>query len=185
MVRRHRLGRVDRDHPPRPGPGRHVHRHGRHLRRRPQRGAGRPRHRRPPRRGAAGHEVRHRPVRRRRPPRHPRRARLREAVLRVVADQARRGPSSTCTTCTARRRRPRSRRPSARWPSSWPRARSATWACPRSPTTCCAARTRCTRSPRCRASTRCGPATRRKTPSTPCASSAWASCPTRRWAAVS
>ena len=46
----------------------------------------------PPRRSAAGHEVRHRPVRRRRPPDHPRRARLREAGLRVLADQARRGP---------------------------------------------------------------------------------------------
>ena len=78
VVRRHRLGRVDRDHPPRPGPGRHLHRHRRHLRRRPQRGAGRPRHRGPPRRGAAGHEVRHRPVRRRPAPDRPRRARLRQ-----------------------------------------------------------------------------------------------------------
>ena len=73
VVRRHRLGRVDRDHPPRPGPRRDVHRHRRHLRRGPQRGAGRPRHRGPPRRGAAGHEVRHRPVGRRRAPRRPRR----------------------------------------------------------------------------------------------------------------
>ena len=66
-----------------------------------------------------------------------------------------------------------------------PRARSATWACPRSPATCCAGRTPCTRSPRCRASTRCGPATRRPTRWTPCVSSASASCPTRRSAVAS
>ena len=48
-----------------------------------------------------------------------------------------------------------------------------------------AARTPSTRSPRCRASTRCGRATPRATCSTPCASSASASCPTRRSAAGS
>ena len=85
-----RLGRVDRDHPPCARPRRDVHRHGRHLRRRAQRG---------PRRpglpagatGPARHQVRHRPLGRRRQARHPRRARLRQAGLRVVADPAGRG----------------------------------------------------------------------------------------------
>ena len=49
VLRRDRLGRVDRDDPPGAGPRRHLHRHRRRLRRRSQRGAGRPGHRRPPR----------------------------------------------------------------------------------------------------------------------------------------
>ena len=79
----------------------------------------------------------------------------------------------------------RSRRPSAPWASLSPRARSATWACPRWTGNCCAGRTRCTRSPRCRASTRCGPASRRPPwcPPWPNSASAW--CPTRRLAAAS
>ena len=40
-----RRGRVDRDHPPRARPRRRLPRHRRHVRRRPQRGAGRPRDR--------------------------------------------------------------------------------------------------------------------------------------------
>ena len=48
------------------------------------------------------------------------------AGLRRLAAAARRRARSTCTTCTGRRRPPRSRRPSARWPSWSPRARCAT-----------------------------------------------------------
>ena len=46
---------------------RHPPRHRRHVRAVPQRGAGRPGHRRPPGRGGAGHQVRHRPHRPTRP----------------------------------------------------------------------------------------------------------------------
>ena len=54
------LGRVDGHHPPGARARRHVPRHRERVRRRPQRGAGRPRAGRAPRPGAARHQARHR-----------------------------------------------------------------------------------------------------------------------------
>jgi aryl-alcohol dehydrogenase-like predicted oxidoreductase len=56
----------------------------------------------------------------------------------------------------------RSRTRSARWPRWWPRARSATSACPRPGPPRSAAPTPSTPSPRCSRSTLCGPATLRQ-----------------------
>ena len=134
VLRRHRLGRVDRDDPPGARSRRHADRHGRRLRHRPQRGARGARDPRPPRPRAAGHQVRHRPLRRRR---RPQDCAARPPTSRGPASRPCCGwasTSSTCTTCTVRRRTPRSRRRSARWPSSSPRARCATSGCPRSTT---------------------------------------------------
>ena len=105
---------------------------------------------------------------------------LRAPGLRRVPACAWASRRSTCTTCTGRRRTPRSRRRSARWPSSSRRARCDTSGCPRSTATCCAGRTRCTRSPRCRASTRCGPGTSRRRCSRAARARRRAWCRTRR-----
>ena len=85
----------------------HADRHGRGLRRRPQRGAGGPRDRRAPRRGGARHQVE--PRRRRLPARTPSR--------RACGGSA--STTSTSTTCTASTPRCRSRSRSAPWPSWW------------------------------------------------------------------
>ena len=69
---------------------------------------------------------------------------------------ARASTTSTSTTSTASTRGRRSRRPSAPWPSSSPRARSATSACPRRRPRRSGAPTPCTRSPPSRPSTRSG-----------------------------
>ena len=88
--------------------------------------------------------------------------------------------TSTSTTSTVSIRTPRSRRRSARWPSSSPRARCATSASPRPAPRRSAAPTPCTRSRRCRASTRCGRAISRRTSWPRCESSGSGSSPTRR-----
>ena len=79
----------------------------------------------------------------------------------------------------------RSRRRSARWPSSCGRARCATSACRRRRPPRSAARTPSTRSRRCRPSTRSGRATRRTRCCRRCASSGSASSPTARSGAAS
>ena len=124
--------------------------------------ARRPRDRRPARRGRARDQVRH--------PARPRRSWASAASTAGRSTCARPArprcagsgsTTSTSTTSTASTRTCRSRRRSARWPSSSPRARSASSACPRRRRRRSGARTPCTRSPRCRASTRSGRASSR------------------------
>ena len=115
-------------HPPRPRPRGDLPRHLRHVRPVPQRGAGRPGHRRPAGRGGAGHQVRDRPrgpdpaVRdgpgRRRPTcaRPARRSLGRLGVDHIDLYYQHRTDAGTSP----------SRRRSAPWPSWWPRARSGT-----------------------------------------------------------
>ena len=137
-------------------------------------------------RGAARDEVRHRPRRRvERARRVHGKRELREGVLRGLADPARRRRHRPVLPAPpAGRRRDRGdRRRDGR--AGRRRARCATSACPRSTTSCCAARTPCTRSPRCRASTRCGRAIRRRRCCRRCASSASGWCRSRRSAAAS
>ena len=124
------------DHPPRPRPGRHVPRHRRHVRPLHQRAARRQGHRRPPRRGPARHQVRQRAQAGRHPGRHQRPPGVRARRPATPPCSGSVSTTSTSTTSTASTRPCRSRRPSAPWPSSSRRARSATSASrrPRPPT---------------------------------------------------
>ena len=70
--------------------------------------------------------------------------------------------TSTSTTSIASIPRRRSRRPSVRWASSWPRARCVSSASPRPARRRSGAPTRCIRSRRCRPSTRSGLASPRR-----------------------
>ena len=157
-----RRGRVDRDDPPRARARDQLPRHGRHVRPVHQRGAGRPGDPRPARRGRARDEVRQR-------------ARRRTArslgvngdpeYVRAACDAslaaARRRAHRPLLPAPRRLRACRSRRRSARWPSSSRRARCATSGSRRPRRRRSAAPTPCTRSRRCRRSTRSGRATRR------------------------
>ena len=164
--RRQRRRRVDPHHPPGARSRRHLHRHRRGLRAAHQRGARRPRPQGPPRdrscsatkfgfmsnTGRGGLDS------------SPENIRLAvEGSLRRLGTdyidlyyQHRVDPT------------PRSKRPSARWPSSSPRARSATSGCPKRARRPSAGRTLCIRSPRCSRSTRCGPVTPKTESSTFC-----------------
>ena len=88
-------------------------------------------------------------------------ARVRARGLRRVAAAARRRPHRPLLPAPGRPETCRSRRRSARWPSSCRRARCATSASPRRRRRRSAARTPCIRSRRCRPSTRSGRATPR------------------------
>ena len=132
------------------------------------------------RRGRGGDEVRLRLALRRRPRsarqqpgEHPDRG-------RGLAEAARHRPHRPLLPAPGRPEHAHRGHRRRRWPSWWPRARSATSACPRPRRRRSAAPTPCTRSPRSRPSTRCGPATRRPSCCRYCASWASASCPTRR-----
>ena len=141
---------------------------------------------RPPRRGAARDQVRHRPRRRRATQRRSTAsaAYVKRSLRGVAAAPRRRRHRPVLPAPAAAGRRDRGdRRRDGR--AGRRRARSATSGCPRSTTSCCAARTPCTRSPRCRASTRCGRAIPRRPCSPRCASSASAWCRSRRSAAAS
>ena len=109
----------------------HLPRHGRHVRLGRERAARRQGDRGPARGRRAGDEVRQRPRSERRVPRHqrqPRRTSAPPARHRCSDSASRRSTSTTSTGSTCRRR---SRRPSARWPSSCRRGRCATSASPR------------------------------------------------------
>ena len=121
----------------------------------------------------------------RRPRRHRQQPGQHPHRRRGLPDAAGHRPHRPLLPAPGRPEAPPSRRPSARWPSWSPRARSATSACPRPAPTRSAAPTPSTRSPRCRPSTRCGPATPRPSCCRCCASSASASSPTPRSATAS
>ena len=156
--RRQRRRRVHPHHPPGPRPRRHPYRHRRGLRALHQRGTRRPRHQGPPRPGRARHQVRvhvqHRPQRR--PDSSP------ENIRIAVEGSLRRLDTDHIDLYYQHRVDPQDpdrRGHRRRSPSSSPRARSATSACPKPGSTPSAAPTPCTRSPRCSRSTRSGPAT--------------------------
>ena len=141
--------------------------------------------RRPPRRGRGRDEVREHARRAGRVPRDQRHAGVRPLGLRGVAGAPRSRHDRPLLPAPGRPRRRRSRRPSARWPSSSRKARCGTSGSPRPLRTRFAARTPSIRSPRCRPSTRSGRATPRRRSCRRCASSASASSPTARSAAAS
>ena len=118
VLRGHRRGPVHRDDPARARPGRHLPRHLRHVRERPQRAAGGARHRRPARRGPAGHQVRH-PAGRLRQPLDRQQPGVDPPGLRRVPAPARRGPHRPLLHAPAQSRTSRSRRAWAPWASSW------------------------------------------------------------------
>ena len=128
--RRDRRRRVHPDDPPGARSRGHAHRHRGGVRPVHQRGARRPGDQGPARRGRAGDEVRLDLPRRA--------AQVASTAARTTSasrSRARCGGSppttSTSTTSTGSIRRRRSKTPSARWPSSSPRARSATSGSPR------------------------------------------------------
>ena len=152
-------------------PRRHLHRHRRDLRPVHQRRARRPRAQGTPRPGRHRHEVRlrvpcgwrHRSARQH-PGQHPRSQSKGRCDVSAPT-------TSTSTTSTASTRTRRSKRPSARWPNSSPKARSATSACPKRGRPRSAEHTPFTRSRRSNPSTPCGPAIPRTVSSMCCASS--------------